>query len=51
MLKRKEQKLNISDRPDLTLALGKEEAAVAKKHLAQIIQDTGLKSLTIKSDA
>ncbi|MDO8548262.1 MAG: class I tRNA ligase family protein, partial [bacterium] len=45
---RKEQKLNIGDRPDFTLALGAEEAAVAKKHLTQIIADTGLASLTIE---
>jgi isoleucyl-tRNA synthetase len=46
--KRKEQKLNIGDRPDFTIALGKEEAAVAHKYLTQIISDTGLASLTIE---
>jgi isoleucyl-tRNA synthetase len=45
---RKEQKLNIGDRPNFTLALSKEEAAVAKKHLKQLIKDTGLGSLTIE---
>ncbi|MDO8548375.1 MAG: DUF5915 domain-containing protein, partial [bacterium] len=46
--KRKEQKLNIEDRPDFTLTLNKEEAAIARKHLSQIISDTGLRSFTIE---
>ena len=45
---RKEQRLNINDRPELTITLSDEETAVAKKHLKQIIADTGLASLKIE---
>ncbi len=44
---RKEQGLTIQDRPAFTLALGEEEAAVARKHTDALVQATNLRSLTI----
>ncbi len=45
--KRKEDKLNIEDRPDFALELEGEEAEMANKHKQKLIESTGLKSLTI----
>ena len=45
---RKEQKLNIADRPHYMLKTTKDEAAVAQKYRDKIIVETGLSDLTIE---
>src|SRR5262245_1252605 len=46
--RRKEEKLQIVDRPRFTFVLAGEEAAVAKKYREKIMTDTGLEELTIE---
>jgi isoleucyl-tRNA synthetase len=48
---RKEQKFSIGDRPDCTLLVSAEEEAVATKHKAALMQQTGLASLDFERAA
>lgn len=47
---RKFENLQISDRPDYTLVVTRDEEAVAKKHKDAIAEETGIKKLTIESE-